>query len=189
VDVLRRGRSGPDALDEELVALILRLARENPRSGYLRIVVECRKLGATVSATTVRKVLKFKSRIAEQDRRRSSILIEAQHPSMHVWPRPAVTTVPPRQDLLVHELYKVDELFGKLLEAARDDVGLPHLELTEGDKPAIAYIGPLGTARPRQIKVATDEHVESAEERTVASSSASSAATSTTCSGSPRMPG
>jgi len=41
----RRGRSTPNALDEELVALVLRLARENPRWGYLRIVGECRKLG------------------------------------------------------------------------------------------------------------------------------------------------
>jgi hypothetical protein len=36
---------------------VLRLARENPRWGYLRIVGECRKLGVTVSATSVRKVL------------------------------------------------------------------------------------------------------------------------------------
>jgi transposase len=54
----RRGGSAPNALDEELVALVLRLARENPRWGYLRIVGECRKLGVTVSATTVRKVLR-----------------------------------------------------------------------------------------------------------------------------------
>jgi transposase InsO family protein len=37
---------------------VLRLAWENPRWGYLRIVGECRKLGVTVSATTVRKVLR-----------------------------------------------------------------------------------------------------------------------------------
>jgi hypothetical protein len=54
----RRGGSAPNALDEELVALVLRLARENPRWGYLRIVGECGKLGVTVSATTVRKVLR-----------------------------------------------------------------------------------------------------------------------------------
>ena len=54
----RRGGSAPNALDEELVALVLRLARENPRWGYLRIVGECRKLGVTLSATTVRKVLR-----------------------------------------------------------------------------------------------------------------------------------
>jgi len=37
---------------------VLRLARENPRWGYLRIVGECRKLGVTVSATSVRNVLR-----------------------------------------------------------------------------------------------------------------------------------
>jgi len=54
----RRGGSAPDPLDEEIVALVLRLAGENPRWGYLRIVGECRKLGVTLSATTVRKVLR-----------------------------------------------------------------------------------------------------------------------------------
>ena len=37
---------------------MLRLARENPRWGYLRIVGECRELGASVSATSVRNVLR-----------------------------------------------------------------------------------------------------------------------------------
>ena len=32
-------------LDEEIVALVVRLARENPRWGYVRIVGECRSLG------------------------------------------------------------------------------------------------------------------------------------------------
>jgi putative transposase len=32
-------------LDEQVVALVVRLARENPRWGYLRIVGECRNLG------------------------------------------------------------------------------------------------------------------------------------------------
>ena len=54
----RSGRSAPNALQDDVVALVLRLARENPRWGYLRIVGECRKLGVTVSATTVRKVLR-----------------------------------------------------------------------------------------------------------------------------------
>jgi hypothetical protein len=44
-----RSRSGPKALDEGVVDLVLRLARENPRWGYLRIVGECRKLGVTPS--------------------------------------------------------------------------------------------------------------------------------------------
>ena len=54
----RRAPKHANALDEEVVALVLRLARENRRWGYLRIVGECRKLGVTVSATTVRNVLR-----------------------------------------------------------------------------------------------------------------------------------
>jgi putative transposase len=45
-------------LDPEVVDLVLRLARENPRWGYLRIVGECRKLGIRVSATSVRTILR-----------------------------------------------------------------------------------------------------------------------------------
>ncbi|HET6532079.1 MAG TPA: integrase core domain-containing protein [Actinoplanes sp.] len=44
-------------LDLEVVEVVLRLARENPRWGYVRIVGECRKLGLVVSATTVRRIL------------------------------------------------------------------------------------------------------------------------------------
>jgi putative transposase len=40
-------------LDPALVELILRLARENPRWGYLRIRGECAKLGIKVSGTSV----------------------------------------------------------------------------------------------------------------------------------------
>ena len=45
-------------LDEAVVALVVRLARENPRWGYLRIVGECRALGVRVSATSVRRILR-----------------------------------------------------------------------------------------------------------------------------------
>jgi putative transposase len=45
-------------LDPRVVDLVLRLARENPRWGYLRIVGECRKLGVPVSATSVRMILR-----------------------------------------------------------------------------------------------------------------------------------
>jgi hypothetical protein len=45
-------------LDEEVVALVVRLAGENPRWGYLRIVGECRNLGVRVSATSVRRILR-----------------------------------------------------------------------------------------------------------------------------------
>ncbi len=44
-------------LDPAVVELVLRLARENPRWGYLRICGECAKLGMRVSATSVRNVL------------------------------------------------------------------------------------------------------------------------------------
>jgi transposase InsO family protein len=48
---------GRRELDPEVVDLVVRMARENPRWGYLRIVGECRKLGVWVSATSVRRVL------------------------------------------------------------------------------------------------------------------------------------
>jgi putative transposase len=41
-----------------VVEFVLRLARANPRWGYLRIVGECRKLGIRVSATSVRTILR-----------------------------------------------------------------------------------------------------------------------------------
>jgi hypothetical protein len=45
-------------LDPQVVDLVLRLARENRRWGYVRIVGECRKLGVRVSATSVRTILR-----------------------------------------------------------------------------------------------------------------------------------
>jgi hypothetical protein len=53
----RKGRD-PRGLDEQIVALVVRLARDNPRWGYLRIVGECRNLGVRVSATSVRRILR-----------------------------------------------------------------------------------------------------------------------------------
>src|SRR2546421_352309 len=45
-------------LDPALVELVLRLARENSRWGYLRIRGECAKLGMRVSGTSVRNILR-----------------------------------------------------------------------------------------------------------------------------------
>src|SRR4030081_2572985 len=45
-------------LDPALVELVVRLARENPRWGYLRICGECAKLGIKVSGTSVRNILR-----------------------------------------------------------------------------------------------------------------------------------
>jgi Nucleotidyl transferase AbiEii toxin, Type IV TA system len=58
---------------------------------------------------------------------------------------------------------------GDVLEAAKQHAALPYLELTNEDKPVISFIGPLGGAKPRHIKlnVATDEHVESVIRRTI----------------------
>jgi putative transposase len=50
-------RPGRPPIDAEVRALIVRLGRENPSWGYQRIVGELRKLGITVSPTSVRTIL------------------------------------------------------------------------------------------------------------------------------------
>jgi putative transposase len=51
-------RLGRPPVDPALAVLICRMARENPRWGYMRIKGECQKLGIGVAATTVKKVLR-----------------------------------------------------------------------------------------------------------------------------------
>jgi putative transposase len=63
----RRGRVRP-GLPPEVVDLVVRMARENPRWGYSRIVGECRKLDVHVSATSVRRILR-RNRLGPAPRR------------------------------------------------------------------------------------------------------------------------
>ena len=51
----RRRRPGRPRIDPELQALILRMARENPRWGSMRILGELRHLGFELSNSTVRR--------------------------------------------------------------------------------------------------------------------------------------
>jgi len=53
----RRKRTGRPPLDTEICRLIVRLAKDNPRWGYVRIQGELRKLGIRVGASSIKRLL------------------------------------------------------------------------------------------------------------------------------------
>src|ERR1700704_6451893 len=63
------------ALSHETVELVLRLARENRRWGYVRIAGECAKVGGGVSVSSVRNLLR-RHRLGPAPRRGGPTLVE-----------------------------------------------------------------------------------------------------------------
>lgn len=88
---------GRPPLPDEIVALIQRLAKENPSWGYVRIQGELRRLGHRVAATTIRRIL-----------RRSGLPPAPQRASQQTWRTFLHTQA---QTLLACDFMHVDTIF------------------------------------------------------------------------------
>jgi putative transposase len=53
----RRRRTGRPPLDEDICQLVVRMAKDNPRWGYVRIQGELRKLGIRLGASSIKRLL------------------------------------------------------------------------------------------------------------------------------------
>ena len=100
-------RPGRAAVSEEIRELVLRLARENPRWGYQRIVGELAAVGIGASATTVAKILRqagvspagARAQLGWREFLRAhaeSIIACDFFPVDTLWPRPPLCALLPR---------------------------------------------------------------------------------------------
>lgn len=91
----RRGQPGRPRMAAECRELVLRLARENPRWGYVRIRGELLKLGRDVSATAIRNLLRrhgvptspHRSRLSWREflRAQASGIVAADYFTVETW--------------------------------------------------------------------------------------------------------